>query len=129
MPEEGLQIMSDDLEMKAKQLATYLGEALQCTVCIDWKSSFRRFRFYFERQGQAEWTYILEVEQEQLNEQSLEDLLAALERGHWKEVLQTNSLIRIPLFRNGEFAPETEFFPWPTYEGQRGPRLRYGLLH
>ncbi len=120
--------MSDDLELRAKQLATCLGDAMQCTVCYDWKSTWQRFRFYFERQGQAEWTYIIDFDQEQLEDHSLGEILAALEEGQWKKVLQTNYQIYIPLFRDGKFVAVTEFFPWPPYENQRGSRIRHGLI-
>jgi hypothetical protein len=103
---------------KIEQLSERLSKASGCSLCHDWKIDFLGCRFYFRSAEHRGWRYILDVNDGDIEEQSVDQLLANLEASQWQKVLSDYSGKLVPYFKDKEFVPETGFCRWPRQLGE-----------
>ncbi len=103
---------------KDEQLRAILEEKSGCKVYAKWHMDFRCYRYYFEKAGEHEWHYILDVYQGDVHEQTANELLGYLEKANWLKVIEKYAGKKIPFFMDKKFAVESKFHPWPKPRAQ-----------
>lgn len=82
--------MGEKEPQKEEQLREYFqAEMPTYRVNVEWQIDAHSFRFYFSQR--RENRYILDVDQDLLQERSTAELIPQLERNHWKQVLEGQS--------------------------------------
>ena len=102
------------VDQKTKALERYFQEQMGCTVFHQWDIDLHCHRFYFRKEQAAGWRYILDVDQDLVDEQNPAEIIEQLEAGRWKEVLEAHSGKRVPRFKDGAFSPAATFSDWPA---------------
>jgi len=101
-------------EEKIKKLKEYFQQQTACRVEHEWKIVFHCHRFYFQQEKYDGWRYVLDVYQDDLEEQSVAEIIAELNVDNWHKVLDEYSGKRVPYFKDKKFAPAFTFRKWPT---------------
>jgi hypothetical protein len=101
-------------EDKIKKLKDYFKQKTACTVEHEWKIVFHCHRFYFREENHDGWRYVLDLCQDDLEEQSVAEIIADLDAGKWNKVLDDYSGKRVPYFKDKKFAAAFTFRKWPT---------------
>lgn len=102
------------VDQKTKALERYFHEQTRCTVFHNWDIDLHCHRFYFRQDQAAGWRYILDVDQDQVDEQNSADIIGQLKAGRWKDVLEAHSGKLVPRFKDGAFSPAATFSNWPA---------------
>jgi hypothetical protein len=97
-----------------EKLRDYFAQLTACTVQHEWKIDSHCHRFYFQKENYDGWRYVLDLNQDDLEEQDVAQIIAALNAGRWEEVLEENSGKRVPFFKDNKFAAPFAFRRWPT---------------
>jgi hypothetical protein len=101
---------TDDLNEKVKRLEEHFAKATGCKVMSEWKVDLRSCRFYFENKDGQEWQYICDIYQGDIEELSVDVLIALLEKAKWRQVLQESAGKQVNGFKDGKFSIARE---WP----------------
>jgi hypothetical protein len=99
---------------KIEKLRDYFQQLTACTVEHEWKIDSRCHRFYFQKENHDSWRYVLDVDQDDLEERDVAEIIAELNADKWEKVLEDNSGKRVPFFKDKKFAAAFTFRKWPT---------------
>lgn len=108
-------VLADYLvDQKTKAMERSFQEQTGCTVFHQWDIDLHCHRYYFRQEQAAGWRYILDLDQDLVDEQNPVEIIEQLNTGRWKEVLEAHSGKRVPRFRDGAFSPAASFTGWPA---------------
>jgi hypothetical protein len=100
------------MDSKVGEVCDWLSQQSECTVRTSWQSDHKCCRFYFEKDSDKGWRYVLDIYQGDIEEQSATELIGHLNAAKWRQVLQVNAAKRAPYFKDKAFRTK-EFRAWP----------------
>lgn len=98
---------------RLKKLEDYFGQQTGCSVVSEWKIDLHSYRFYFQRDKERDWRYILDLSQDDFEAKDNDQIINELTVARWLHVLETHSGKRVPIFQDGKFADVSTFQSWP----------------
>ena len=98
---------------RVNQLTQFFQQQTDCTVSHEWKIDIQCHRFYFQKDKEKDWRYILDLYQGDVEEHDLSQIIQDLTAAKWIQVLEGPSGKRVPRFKEGTFSNVAAFQEWP----------------